>query len=105
MTKIKKKTIELWDGYEVEVDEQLFKDTEFLFDLEDVKKEGDFRGMIMMMFAVVGGEGTYNDTKQYITNKCGYFSVDELNAIVNKIAECFPKAGNRASRRQKWTRK
>ena len=52
----KKKTIELWEGYEVEVNEQLFKDTDFLFDLSAANKAGDIEGTITMLFAVVGGE-------------------------------------------------
>lgn len=104
MTETKKKTIELWEGYEVEVNEQLFKDTDFLFDLSAANKAGDIEGTITMMFAVVGGEEVYEKVRAHIVEKYGYFDVDALRDITDKIDSCFPKAGNRASRRQKWTR-
>lgn len=105
MVETKNKTIELWDGYEVEVNEQLFKDADFLFDLDEARQEGNFRDIVAMMFAVVGGEDVYEATREHIIKQCGHFSIDELTKITDKIGSCFPKAGNRASRRQKWTRR
>lgn len=101
----KNKTIELWDGYEVEVDLSLFDDVDFLSDLSVAAREDDLPSIITMSFAVVGGDKTYDAARKHITEKCGHFSMAELQKILEKIGACFPKAGNRASRRQKWTTK
>lgn len=105
MVENKKKTIELWEGYEVEVDEGLLKDADYIFDLEEAVKEGSTREVITMLFALVGGEEVYDAAHNYIVNKCGKFDIDEIGKISEKISDCLPKAGNRASRRQKWTRR
>lgn len=99
----KNKTIELWDGYSVEVREELLDDMDFLEDLNAVIQTNDLHEVIAMHFALVGGEKVYDDAREYITQKCGRFSAAELRKIVNKIGECFPKDGNRASRRHDWT--
>lgn len=105
MAKTNNKTIELWDGYEVEIDEQLFDDADFLSDFAEAAQEGKASEVLMMLFAIVGGEKTYEDARKYITDKCGYFSMKELREITDKIEDRFPKAGNRASRRQSWKRR
>ncbi len=105
MAKTNNKTIELWDGYEVEVDEQLFDDADFLKDFSKAASSNDIEEVLIMLFAVVGGEETYEASRKYIADKCGYFSMTELRKITDKIEGCFPKAGNRASRRQSWKRR
>lgn len=105
MVENKKKTIELWEGYEVEVDEQYFNDVDFMTDFSKAVNENAVEDVIIMLFVVVGGEKVYEDARQYVTEKCGYFAMDELRKITSRIEDCFPKAGNRASRRQKWTRR
>lgn len=100
----KNKTIELWDGYNVTLDETLFDDVDFLNDMSAASRENDLETIITMTFAVVGGKKVYEDTRKHIEAKCdGRFSMTELTKILEKISACFPKAGNRASRRQKWT--
>lgn len=99
----KNKTIELWDGYQVEVKEELLDDMDFLEDLNEAVQANDLHQIIAMHFALVGGDDVYDATREHITKKCGRFSAEELRKIVDKIGECFPKVGNRASRRQRWT--
>ena len=100
-----KKTIELWDGYEVEVNEQLLDDFNFTQDLALAQKNNDLPEFISMIFAIVGGEKVYKDTEDYITKKKGYFSQGMLLEVVEKIGAAFPKAGNRAQRRTWQTSK
>lgn len=105
MVGTKNKTIELWDGYEVEVNEQFFDDVDFLSDFSKAAHDNDIETVLAMLFAVVGGEKVYDEARDHIEKQCGYFSMKELRKISNKIEDCFPKAGNRASRRQSWIRK
>lgn len=93
------KKIELWEGYEVEINEQLLDDFNFTQDLAEAQNKNDLPMFISMIFAIVGGEKVYKDTEQHITDERGYFSQEELLKIVEKIGEVFPKAGNRAQRR------
>lgn len=105
MVETKNKTIELWDGYEVEVNERLFDDTDFLSDFSKATHDNDIEEIMAMLFAVVGGQDVYDAARERIEKEYGYFSIKALREITDKIEGCFPKAGNRASRRQKWTRK
>lgn len=100
-----KKKIELWEGYEVEVNERLLDEVEFMDDLRAAIKENDFSTMVMMFFAIVGGEKVYEDAKEYVIKERGYFSIEGLSEITKKIGELFPKAGNRAQRRSWQTLK
>ena len=99
------KKIELWEGYEVEINEQLLDDFNFAQDLAKAQNNNDLPEFVSMIFAVVGGEKVYEDTENYITKKRGYFSQEELLKIVEKIGDAFPKAGNRAQRRSWQTSK
>lgn len=105
------KKIELWDGYEVEVNERLLDDFNFMKDLSEAQKNNDLAEFISMMFAIVGGdngddaEKVYKDTEKHITEEKGYFSQKELLGIIEKIGEALPKAGNRAQRRSWQTSK
>lgn len=93
------KKIELWEGYEVEVNEQLLDDFNFTQDLAEAQKNNDLPEFISMVFAIVGGEEVYRAVEEHITKEKGYFSQTSLLNIVEKIGEVFPKAGNRAQRR------
>lgn len=93
------KKIELWDGYEVTVNEQLLDDFNFAQDLAEAQKNNDLPMFISMIFAIVGGEKVYKEVEKHITEEKGYFSQESLLAIVEKIGNVFPKAGNRAQRR------
>jgi len=99
--KMENKTIELYDGYEVEVNEQLFDDADFLSDFSKAARENDIEGVMAMLFAVVGGQEVYDKTREHIEKKCGYFSMQELRKVTDRIENCFPKVGNRASRGEK----
>ena len=99
------KKIELWDGYEVEVNEQLLDDFNFARDLAEAQRTGNLPEFVAMFFAVVGGEKVYDDTEKHITDEKGYFSQEALLEIVEKIGDAFPKAGNRAQRRSWQTLK
>lgn len=99
------KKIELWDGYEVEVNEQLLDDFNFARDLAEAQRTGNLPEFVAMLFAVVGGEKVYDDTEEHITDEKGYFSQEALLEIVEKIGNAFPKAGNRAQRRSWQTLK
>ena len=102
---VKNKKIELWDGYEVEANEQLLDDFDFQSDLAEAQRTGNLPEFISMIFAIVGGEKTYNDTRKHITEENGYFSQKALLDVVEKIGTVFPKAGNRAQRRSWQTSK
>ena len=99
------KIIELWEGYEVELNEQLLDDFNFAQDLAEAQKTNDLPEFISMIFALVGGEKVYKDVEKHITDEKGYFSQESLLAIVEKIGDAFPKAGNRAQRRSWQTSK
>lgn len=99
------KTIELWEGYEVEVNEQLLDDFNFASDLAKAQKENDLPEYISMIFAVVGGESVYHDVEEHIVKEKGYFSQSSLIGVIEKIGQAFPKAGNRAQRRTWQTSK
>lgn len=90
------KTVELWKGYEVEINEQLLDDFDYQQELAEAQRTNDLPTFISMFFAVVGGAKTYNDVREHITEEKGYFSTDSMLEIVTKIGEAFPKAGNRA---------
>lgn len=99
------KKIELWQGYEVEVDEQLLDDFNYVQDLAEAQRNNDLPEFISMIFALVGGEKVYKETEKHITDEKGYFSQSALLDIVSKIGDAFPKAGNRAQKRSWQTLK
>lgn len=99
------KKIELWQGYEVEVNEQLLDDFNFVQDLAEAEKNNDLPEYISMIFAIVGGEKVYRDVETHITEEKGYFSQSALLEVVKKIGEAFPKAGKPAQRRSWQTSK
>lgn len=96
------KKITLWDGYEVQINEQLLDDFDFISDLNTARKENDVAEITAMYFAVIGGAEVYNDVREHITKEKGYFSQTELMKIIEKVNTAFPKAGNRAQRRS-WS--
>ena len=92
------KKIELWEGYEVEVNEQILNDFDYISDLNKAEKENDLAEMISLYFAVIGGEKTFKAARKHITDEKGYFATDALLEIINKVNEQFPKAGKRAQK-------
>ena len=99
------KKIELWEGYEVEVNEQLLDDFNFAQDLAVAQKNNDLPEFVSMIFAIVGGEKTYKAVEKHIKEEKGYFSQESMLEIIGKIGEVLPKAGNRAQRRSWQTTK
>ena len=97
--------IELWEGYEVEVNEQILNDFDYISDLNKAEKENDLAGMITLYFAAIGGEKIYNDTRKHIIKENGYFATDKLLEIINKINDQFPKVGKRAQKQYGKTSK
>lgn len=93
------KTIELWDGFSVEVNEQLLDDFDFIADLNEATRNDDISTMVSMYMALIGGDETYKAVREHITKEQGYFSQKALLDIMGKINDVFPKAGNRAQRR------
>ena len=92
------KKIELWEGYEVEVNEQILNDFDYITDLSKAEKDNNLAEMVSLYFAAIGGEEVYEATRAHIIKEKGYFATDELLAIINKINGQFPKAGKRAQK-------
>ena len=90
------KEVELWKGYEVEVNEQLLDDFNFTRDLSEAQRTNNLPEFISMLFALVGGEKTYNAVEKHITEEKGYFSQEALLDIIGKIGNELPNAGNSA---------
>ena len=99
------KKIELWEGYEVEVNESLLDDFDFVDDFNNAIKENDMSTIMSMYFALVGGEDVYQDARAYLIEKYGHVSIQGLSDITAKLVNLFPKAGNRAQRRSWQTTK
>lgn len=99
------KKIELWEGYEAEVNEQILNDFDYVTDLNTAEKNNDLAEMISLYFAAIGGEKVFEATRKHIIKEKGYFATDALLEIINKINDQFPKAGKRASRHYGQTSK
>lgn len=99
------KKIELWDGYEVEINEQILNDFDYIQDLNKAEKDNDLAEMITLYFAPIGGEKTFDATRTHIIKEEGYFATDALLDIINKINNEFPKAGKRAQKHYGQTSK
>lgn len=99
------KKIELWEGYEVEIDEQLMDDFDFISDLNAAQRENDLAMLVTVYFALIGGEETFKAVREHIVNEKGYFSQQELLHVLEKINAFFPKAGGRATKRSWQTSK
>lgn len=99
MEKSANKKITLWEGYEVEVNEQLLDDFDFVQDLAEAQKNDDLPALVSMYFAILGGEEVYNAARKHIEAEKGYFSQSSLLEIIEKVNAVFPKAGSRAERR------
>lgn len=99
------KKIELWEGYEIEVDDKILNDFDYITDLNKAEKENDLAGLISLYFAAIGGEKVYEETRKHIIKEKGYFATDALLEIIQKINDQFPKAGNRAQKRSWQTLK
>lgn len=101
----KAKTLELWEGYEVELDEQLLDDFDFQLDLAEAQRTNNMPDFITMIFALVGGDKVYQDTRKHIIDEVGRFSTKAMLEIVERIGEVLPKANNRAQKHSWQTSK
>lgn len=99
VTDPKKKTIELWDGYEVELDTTLMDDFDFVSELSEATAKGNVPVITEMYLALVGGPKTYDDLREYLIAKEGRVTVEGVGNVLEKIYGVLPKAGNRAQRR------
>lgn len=99
MAETKEKTLELWDGFTVSVDEQLLDDFDFISELNAAINENNLSTLVTMYMALIGGEDTYEKIRDHIEKENGYFSQKALLDITSKIDTVFPKSGNRAQRR------
>ena len=93
------KKIELWEGYEVELNEDLMDDFDYIHDLKKAFNNEDLGEIIALQFAIVGGDKVYEDAREYLIKEYGRVSLKGLQEITKKIDNAFPKAGNRAQRR------
>lgn len=93
------KKVELFDGFEAEVNEQLMDDFDFMSDLSEAIRSNNVSELVAMYMAVVGGEETYEKVREHIIKENGYFSQKAFTEVTKKIDNLFPKSGNRAERR------
>lgn len=100
-----KKMIELWEGYEVEFNENIANDFDFVQDLSTAVKNNDLAEIATLYFALIGGQKVYDDFREYVIAKRGFFDINEVQAVLSKVDEKLPKAGNRAQRRSWQTLK
>lgn len=94
-----KQFIDLWDGYEVELNTRLLDDFDFTSDLSKARQDQDLSTLATMYMALVGGDKTYQDVREHIEKEKGYFSQDAFINIIERINDKLPKSGNRAQRR------
>lgn len=94
------KTVELWEGKEVEITRpELVNDFDFITDLQKAQKEKDLATLVNMYFALIGGEEVFQETREHIIAKKGIFDINELNVILERISALFPKASSPAQKR------
>lgn len=99
------KKIELWDGYEVEFNENIANDFDFAQDLSTAVKNNDLAEVVTLYFALIGGQKVYDDFREHVIKKKGFFDINEVQEVLAKVDTSLPKAGNRAQRRSWQTSK
>lgn len=103
--KAENKKIELWKGREVALSLKLLQDADYLEDLRDAQAKNDVITMATMMVALVAGERgertktMYDEIRKHIIKEKGFFDIEELGKIVERISDALPKGGGRAQRR------
>lgn len=100
-----KKTLELWEGYEVEFNEKIANDFDFIQDLSTAVKENDLAGITTLYFALIGGEKVFNDFREHVIKERGYFDIKSVQELMAKVDAYLPKVGNRAQKRSWQTSK
>lgn len=99
------KKIELWAGYEVEFDNNIANDYDFIQDLSSAVRNNDLAEITTLYFALIGGQKVFDDFRQHVIDEKGFFDIKEVQALMAKIDAQLPKAGNRAQRRSWQTSK
>lgn len=99
------KKIELWEGYEVEFNENIANDFDFARDLSTAIKNNDLAEITTLYFALIGGEEVFNDFRERVIAEKGFFDINEVRDLFKKVDASLPKAGNRAQRRSWQTSK
>lgn len=94
-----KKTIELWEGEEVEVSRlDLLEDYDFVKDVQNGVKANDL-SVVETLFALIGGEETFNKVREHIIAEKGIFDINELGKVTQRLLNLFPKASSSSSKR------
>lgn len=95
------KTVELWPGKVVPVvNEQLLKDYDYCCDLQEAEKSKDVKTLVSMYFALIeDGEKVFGEVREHIIEEKGYFDIEALMDILNKITSVLPKASSPAQKR------
>ncbi len=99
------KKIELWDGYEVEFNENLSNDFDFIRDLSDAVRGNDLASIATLYFALIGGEKVFSDFREHVIAEKGFFDIAAVREAMAKVDALLPKAGNRAQTRSWQTSK
>ena len=95
-----KKTVELWEGANFELDVAISRDFEFQKSLLKAQKEQDMGEVVALYMDIIGGDEAYEKIREHIKSEHdGIFDTDALLEILRKIDDFFPKAGNRQFRR------
>lgn len=96
----KNNIVELWPGKTVEVKRAyLVKDVDYVRDLTEARKNKDFGTIVDMTFALIGDDSLLDEVRQHITEEKGYFDIEALTAILEKISAVIPKAPSPAQKR------
>lgn len=100
MSKEEIKTVELWEGKIVPVQRAyLINDFDFVTDLQKAGREKDFKTLVDMYFALIGDDKLIDEVREHIVEEKGFFDVEELGKILEKIQAVFPKAQSPAQKR------
>lgn len=100
-TKEETKTVELWEGKVVELENaQLVNDYDYISDLMEAKNNGDMKTIINMEFALLkDSEKVFEEVREHIIEERGIFDINELLKMVEKISDALPKATSPAQKR------
>lgn len=94
------KNVELWPGKTVEVKRAyLVKDFDFIRDLSTARKEKDFGTIVNMTLALVDDDKLLDEIREHVVKEKGYFDVEALAEIIEKISSVIPKAQSPAQKR------
>lgn len=87
------KKVKIFDDYEVEFNEQLLDDFDFVTDLNSAINSNDLSTLVTMTMALVGGDATWKEVRRRITEEYGYLSNKAVEEVLSRISAQIPKAG------------